>query len=244
MDDSIEINLRQARQLGQRLIVLVAMLHRAELETRSGQSAPEALEEERFDLSAWLIDQQLNEAISPAEKRFLDAPVGSRSQDDLDQLSAIQGSIEAISWALARTDRLRGDTDVADLIAGVPAPDDRAGAFLQSAVLRPLPAIADAREESEIWAWRFDIELEARQENRPIYPEDGEVIRGVLNEMAEAGRQIESIDGDFVLGGFPVARVDSVLLDYAAALEIERLRAFNWVCGYGTTWDDVPLDIE
>jgi hypothetical protein len=244
MDDSIEINLRPARQVGQRLIALVAMLHRAELETRNGQSTPEALEEERFDLSAWLVDQQVEEALSPSEKSFLTAPVGSVAQDDLDRLSSSQGSAEAIAWALLRTDGLREEREIAEIVAGVPVPDDRAGAFLQSVTLRPLPAIADAREESEIWAWRFDIELEARQENRPIYPEDGEVIRAVLNEMAGAGKQIESIDGDFVLSGFPVARVDAVLLDYAAALEIERLRAFNWICGYGTTWDDVPLDIE
>jgi hypothetical protein len=41
-----------------------------------------------------------------------------------------------------------------------------------------------------------------------------------------------------------VARVDTVLVEYAAAIEFERLRAFNWVCGYGQTWDDVPLEID
>jgi hypothetical protein len=244
MDDSIEINLRPARHVGQRLIALVAMLNRAELETRSQQSSPEELEEERFDLSAWLIDQQVDVALSPLEDRFLNKPVGSLSQVDIDALSSIQGSIEAVSWSLKLIDSPRGDWEIAEIIAKTPGPEDRVGAFLQAVSLRPLAAIADAREASEIWAWRFDIELESRREKRPIYPEDGEVIRAVLNEMAESGAEVESIDGDFVLDGFPVAKVDTVLVEFAAALEIERLKAFNWICGYGTTWDDVPLEID
>jgi hypothetical protein len=244
MDDSIEINLRPARQVGQRLIALVAMLHRAELETRTGQQSAAELNEERFDLSAWLSDQQVAEALSPSEQRFLDARVGSLSEEELGALSSIQGSIEAIAWSLLVIDSLRADLDTIDIIANVPGPDDRVGAFLQPLALRPLAAIADAREESEIWAWRFDIELEARSENRAIHAEDSEVIRAVLNELADSGSQVESIDGDFVMDGFPVARVDTVLVEYAAAIEFERLRAFNWVCGYGQTWDDVPLEID
>lgn len=244
MDDSIDINLRPARQVGQRLIALVAMLNRAELETRSGQVPLEELEEERFDLSAWLIDQQVSDALSPAEKGFIDALIGSLSQDELDSLSSIQGSLEAVAWSLKLIDVLRSNLEIAEIVTKSPGPEDRVGAFLQSASLRPLAAIADAREESEIWAWRFDIELEARRENRSIYPEDSEVIRAVLNEMADAGARVESIDGDFVLNGFPVARVDTILVEFAAALEIERLRAFNWICGYGATWDDVPLEID
>lgn len=244
MDDSIEINLRPARQVGQRLIALIAMLNRTELETRNGQTAQEELEEERFDLSAWLIDQQIEGALSPLEDRFLNAPAGSLSQDDLDALSSILGSVEAIAWSLKLTGSPRGNQEIAEIIAQAPGPEDRVGAFLQSVSLRPLPAIADTREESEIWAWRFDIELEARREHRSIYPEDSEVIRGVLNEMADSGANVESIDGDFVLDGFPVAKIDTVLIEFAAALEIERLKAFNWICGYGTTWDDVPLEIE
>ncbi len=244
MDDSIEINLRPAREVGRRLIVLVSLLHRAELETRAASGDPVSLEEERFDLSAWLIDQQITDALAPSERRLIDAPIGSLAESDLDALSAAQGSIEAIAWSLLLTDSLRQDQDIAEIARLVPAPDDRAGAFLQELALRPLAAMADARETSEVWAWRFDIELEARSENRAIYPEDAEVVRTVLNELADSGARIESIDGDFVLGGFPVSRVDPVLVEFAAAVEIERLRAFNWVCGYGQTWDDVPLDIE
>jgi hypothetical protein len=244
MDDSIEINLRPAREVGRRLIVLVSLLHRAELETRTGESGPANLEEERFDLSAWLIDQQIADALAPSERLLIDAPIGTLAEADLDALSSAQGSIEAIAWSLMLTDRLRVDQDVAEIVRLVPAPDDRAGAFLQGLSLRPLAAMADARETSEVWAWRFDIELEARAENRAIFPEDAEVVRTVLNELAASGAQIESIDGDFVLDGFPVSRVDPVLVEFAAAVEIERLRAFNWVCGYGQTWDDVPLDIE
>lgn len=244
MDDSIEINLRPAREVGRRLIVLVSLLHRAELETRTGESDPAALEEERFDLSAWLIDQQIADALAPSEHRLLDAPIGTLAESDLDALSSAQGSIEAIAWSLKLTDRLRADQDVAEIVRLVPAPEDRAGAFLQGLSLRPIAAMADARETSEVWAWRFDIELEARAENRAIHADDAEVVRAVLNELADSGAQVESIDGDFVLDGFPVSRVDPILVEFAAAVEIERLRAFNWVCGYGQTWDDVPLDIE
>lgn len=244
MDDSIEINLRPARRVGQRLIALVAMLHRAELETRTGQQSAAELNEERFDLSAWLSDQQVADALSPSEQRFLDASVGTLSEDELGSLSSIQGSIEAIAWSLRLIDSLRANVDTMDIIANVPGPDDRTGGFLQSLTLRPLAAIADAREESEIWAWRFDMELEARNENRTIHAEDSEVIRAVLNELADSGSQVESIEGDFVIDGFPVARVDTILVEYAAAIEFERLRAFNWICGYGQTWDDVPLEID
>jgi hypothetical protein len=54
---------------------------------------------------------------------------------------------------------------------------------------------------------------------------------------------LESDCADFVIGDRSIASFDDLDLERFSSLAEERLRALNWLCGFGTSWDEVPLDI-
>ena len=61
-------------------------------------------------------------------------------------------------------------------------------------------------------------------------------------EATEAG--LLTGDGnDFLVDGRPYSSVNAETKALIAEISLQRLHALNWVAGFGTTWDDVPLDL-
>ena len=99
------------------------------------------------------------------------------------------------------------------------------------------------RELAEIWHWRATTEL-LRREASPADRQDYEAaIRDVAVEALDAGIVPALCDGDFPVRGRSIKEISDTDVDELVAVTGQRLRALNWLCGFGESWDDVPLDV-
>ena len=99
------------------------------------------------------------------------------------------------------------------------------------------------RELAEIWHWRATTELlrrDAPAADRRAYDA---AIEEVAAEARVAGFVPALRDGDFLVRGRSIKQTADTDVNDLAAVSGQRLRALNWVCGFGRSWDDVPLDV-
>jgi len=257
MDDDeleLDIRLRAPRVVGERMVVLAALCRRGFLE-RSPQEVAgdededddlEDAETERFDLVAWLREEGLDRAATPAERSALHTRIGRLSPDEVARASWGAEALLALAWCtdlLPELPPYDRPADPASLLDAIPSPWQSTKAFLTGLVLRSERQIADERERAELWYWRAGVEAIYRQAAEDEREELRAVIREVARDAENSGLLSRLAGGDFALDGRPVARLSAPLLDDLTAIAFERLRALNWVCGFGASWDDVPTDL-
>ncbi|MBA3415547.1 MAG: DUF4272 domain-containing protein [Chloroflexia bacterium] len=254
LDLELDIRLRAPRVVGERLVVLAAVCRRGFLERSpetlggSDEAADELedAETERFDLAAWLRQEGLDGAATGSERSVLHARIGRLAPDAVARATWGVEALTALAWCCGLVAEHPTDddpTDPTDLLALLPSPWDSVRPFLTGLALRSELLIAAERERAELWHWRAGVEAVYRQ---AAADERGE-LRAVIREVARAaettGLLPALVGDDFSIRGRPVARLGSPDLDDLTAASSERLRAFNWVCGFGTAWDDVPTDV-
>ena len=244
-DLEVEIDLRPAREVAERLLVLGAVCRRAFLEAEPEDVADD-LDAERFDLAAWLRSEGLEDAATPSERRFLATRVGRL---DPEQAAAASWQTEAmvpLGWALGLIEAMPPYDRVADptpLLATVPAPWDATAPFRQAAALRDEAAIVAERERAELWFWRAETaELLVRAAGRER-TDLLAAVRDVAHDAVDAGVLPALAGDDFPAWDRPYRDLDSAALDEVGAVATERLRALNWLCGFGASWDDVPTEV-
>jgi hypothetical protein len=247
-DAEIDINLRSAREVGRRLVVLATLCRRAFLESASVEAdLDEDPEAERFDLLTWLQEQGLGSELAPAEYRLLDTAVGALSSDEAHAATWNAEALVALGWATGLLESLPDSTGPADpnsILTSIPAPWDDVVTFIASIQLRTEEAVAYERERSEIWLWRAEVEEERRTLRGRALSSLEDDLRDVVRESVEAGL-LPSDDGrDFTVAGRSFRSLDAEAIDVIATVVSVRLHALNWLCGFGTSWDGVPLDIE
>jgi hypothetical protein len=245
VDDSIDINPRPRRQIAHRLLIQIALTNRAGIESLD-RYAPED-EEARFDLIAWLIDARAIDELTRFERGLLEAPLGALSRVEIDRLAFSLEAAHPLAWSLSLIEAEPAPPEPIDggaILAAVPAPDDDTGSFLNDLTLRSLEEIAAHREAAEIWLWRLEIERERRNSSDHDHLETEQVIAETAREAVDAGLLERTKSNDFPLFGQAVRDLSRDQLDFASLIAQERLTAFNWICGYGASWEDVPLDIE
>jgi hypothetical protein len=245
VDDSIDINLRPRRQIAHRLLIEVALTNRAGLESLDRYTTDD--EEARFDLVAWLIDARAVDELTRFERGVLEAPLGALTPDNVDRLAFSLEAAHSLAWSLALIESEPAPPEPIDggaVLAAVPAPDDDTGEFLNRLTLRSLEEIAAHREAAEIWLWRLGIERERRDASAFDRREADEVIAETAQEAVDAGLLVETTGDDFPLFGQAVRNLSPDQLDFATLIAETRLTAFNWICGYGASWEDVPLEVE
>lgn len=244
-DDEIEIELRPPRDVADRLLVLSAICRRAFLENERGDLGEDP-EAERFDLVAWLRDEGLDRLATPAERALLDTRVGTLDPKAAATASWQTEALASLGWALALVDAAPdydAPADPAALLALLPAPWERSAPFRQRASLRDEATIATERERAELWHWRAGAS-EALASARGADRQD---ILVAIDEVAEASRRAELlpslVGGDFPARGRPFRDLEPDALAEIGTVAEERLRALNWLCGFGSGWDDIPLDV-
>ena len=240
-DDELDIETRAARDVAARAIVLATVLRRISLDGpgNSGDTAEEA-----FDLREWLRDQQLLADLVPRELALLERPVDSLPESEVGSCTWQAAALAVLAWALHIIDLPPVDSghDVPAALAAIPTPWDATSGFIAAARLRPDDEIIAERERAEIWLWRATAEA-LRRDAPGVVDELAATIAEVVAEAAAAGLIQDTADGDFALGGLPVHDVTPEALDALQMIAAERLRALNWICGFGNSWDDVPLDV-
>ena len=245
-DLTVEIDLRSPKEVAVRLVVLGAICRRAFLEAQPSPGPEDDPEAERFDLAAWLRTEGLAGALTPNEARLLQTRVGRLPAEDAVAASWQTEALVALAWAVGLVDPMPPFDAVAEpspILTALPAPWDSPKDFLAQARLRGEDEIAAERERAELWHWRSDVAEQLRlasgADRRTLIAAVHEVARDALG-----ARVLTSLAaGDFpALGGPYQALDDPTRLDLGT-IALERYRALNWLCGFGATWDDVPIDL-
>jgi hypothetical protein len=241
-DDEIDIEIRPARNVAARAIVLATVLRRVALESTASAADATA---EGFDLREWLRGQDLLHDVSPLEQALLERPVGSISESEIATWSWQGMALAAIAWALRIIDLGPPDTepDVRLALATIPSPWDTTAEWLRDARLRTDGAIAAERERVEIWHWRATAEDVRRAARAGEQDEVTSAIAQVVAETVAAGVIPDVCGDDFTLWGEFVHDLSADALDELQMATGEQLRALNWLCGFGRSWDEVPLDV-
>jgi hypothetical protein len=243
-EDEIEITLRQPAEVAARAIVLASLLRRLALEDVSASDADHA-RNEAFDLREWLREQGLTAALTPEETVPFDLQVGQLAASARTETSWQAEGLAVLIWALgAGPTPIPGTTAELDrALTNVPAPWDAVRPWIELARLLPESEIAREREVAELWHWRANVEALRRQASTADRRDFEDAIRDVAAEAARAGLLHSTLDGDFALDRSPVRSVSAARLDELLVIATERLRAFNWLAGFGPSWDAVPLEV-
>lgn len=243
MDDEIEIELRPPAEVARRVIVLATLLRRIALEDAASVDAREA-EGEAFDLREWLQGEGLRSAATEREAVILAAPVGRLQSATCIEISWQGEAMAALLWVLGRAPAPLPDGRAAGLeMAELPAPWDSTEEWISTVQMRSEEAIAIERERAEIWHWRSIVEALRRAADPAERQELEQAIVEVVTDAVAAGLLEDVVADDFAVEGSAVREVpDSTLESLASAWE-QRLWALNWACGFGLSWDDVPLDV-
>ena len=243
--DEIDIQLRPPDEVGARIVVLATVYRRLFLEMPTSQSLlQEDPEAERFDLRAWLDQESLTRQATAEELRLIETPVGRLSPDGVAAALWAGEALAALAWAagLAEIPSSPAPANLAPVLDQIPAPWGAVAPFKDAIELRGEEEIARERERAELWLWRANIEQDRREAKGKARSELTGLIREVTREAAEAGLISQPENEDFSVDGVAVTALDRDRIEEIAAIAGARLHALNWLCGFGESWDAVPLE--
>ncbi len=232
-DEMITIEPRPVGEVVGRAAVLAAMTRRGLLEVETDRDAYE-LETDRFDLASW-ARSDLGEWIDHEELQLLSRPVGELGADDLAICEDALASIATIAWSL---EALPYDAlpltmtaeETERVLSWVPAVWSDLRQISRQAEMKSEESLARERERWELWHWRAVEVIDAAEE-----------MADVLSEVAASGL-IAVVRDDFAtVDGIPFHELGEDDREEIAWLAGQRLHTLNWVCGFGTSWTDVPL---
>lgn len=241
LDDSIDIQVRPARELFGRAALLAALGRRGLIE-RGIEADPMAAETDRFDLQAW-ARVELGLWMSPEDLHVLQAPAGSLIDEEVVYCAEALISASTIGWcigAFGASGRylpiISDGAPERDTLAWIPAPWTQLRSRLRLIKVRGDEELARERERWELIVWRMALFDETGHKQ-----DEDAALQDVVAELQKGGL-IGTASGDFAReDGTPFRELDQ---DHQDQLDVEatlRLQALNWVCGFGEDWDDVPL---
>jgi hypothetical protein len=232
-DDTIDITPRPVTELAERTVILATIARRGMLDVDTERDHYER-ETDRFDLVSW-VRSELGQALTRAELDLLSAPVGDLDEDDLAACDDALIGASTIAWALGvdTSERLPVPQDgeaEQRVLSWAPNPWNDLGQIVRNLDVRDEEVLAAERERWELWYWRA---LDADD------ADDG--FAEVIAEVQASGL-IPTAAGDLATDAaepFGTLSPDEQA-DIAWLAEL-RLRALNWACGLGETWETTPL---
>jgi hypothetical protein len=235
-DDTIDIQPWPVIELIGRGVTLATIARRGILEVDDHRDHFD-LETDRFDLSTW-ARTELQNWISDNELRLLNTGIGDLTDEDLGECDNALVSATAIAWTLRAVDTARlplPEQEEIDetTLRWAPEPWDKVRSLQSRARLRSDVELGEERERWELWYWRATDGLD-----------DPAAVQDVADEVRETGL-IPIVDDDFANdAGTPFHRLSEDERDDVAWLAELRLRALNWVCGFGESWEAAPLYLD
>ena len=240
----IDIELRTPEQVRARILILSAILRRLALETtpQDGNGDPLA---DAFDEREWLRDQGLQHQVTAREAALLDSPIGAIAAEAIAEVSWQGEALASLAWAVGVVDMppLDATSDLGPIMDLVPRPWDAIDAWMSESAIVSESDAARQRELAEIWHWRAATELLLREASATDRRDYTAAITEVAAEAGAAGIVPSLRDRDFPVRGRSFNELSDTEVDELVAVTGQRLRALNWLCGFGKSWDDVPLDV-
>jgi hypothetical protein len=239
--EELDIQLRPADAVARRFIILSSVVQRIVMDAGLDADAYGTA----FDLREWLRAEGLWEDATDDERAILTSSPGGISPDHIAELGNCAESLATLAWSLALVERPVPDefSNLFEREDGIPGPWEKTAPWVAAQSLRPEPVIAVARELAELWSWRYQIESVRRMAQGRELMDIERTIREVTHEATSVGLLKPGKKGGFADAGVPVTHMDPLEVEELAELQVERLTALNWICGYGEDWDSVPLDV-
>lgn len=193
-------------------------------------------------LSAWLDEEGVRAALTPAEAALLSAVPFSWSADAAkDAVWRLEG-LAALLWTLSALPALPSFDDAVsvDVVDDALPPLRPTLSFVKGAGLRPAAEIDALRRTAGIWAWRAKTELLRRRKDAA---DDGKALalRGVA-KAREAGVVDVLVEGDLPVAGRPFFAASTTDVLFAATIAHERSHALEWVLGK-RAWSDEGAEL-
>ena len=242
--DEIDVELRSPAEVRARIIILAALLRRMALEQAllDEEGDPHA---DAFDEREWLRDQGLARELTTREAALLEGPLGSLEPELIIEVSWHGEALATLAWAVGAQDLPPVDapSDPRAILERVPRPWDAIQGWMSDPAIVSEADAGREREVAEIWHWRATTEILRRR--GPVVDRHGyeTAVPEVAAESLDAGILHGLQDGDFPVRGQSIRDISDSDVDELTAVTNQRLRALNWLCGFGDSWDDVPLDV-
>jgi hypothetical protein len=119
------------------------------------------------------------------------------------------------------------------------------GKGLEGARLREPQDVDLERQSARLWHWRArtaTLQTRGEVELPPRYATFDQLIAATAMRGFEQDLLPAPLRGDFPAYGKVYRHLSPEQHAEAHAIAAERHHALNWLCGLGSTWDDVPLD--
>jgi hypothetical protein len=198
------------------------------------------------ELNSWLKTVGLWDSLSTKENVLMSKPPGDWSEQERINASWRTEAASVIAWSLGLVDALPAydesftDGDLLEAVAGILKPVQGKIRLLE---LRPEKQIIKARDVAELWLWRARTTTLQRDPER-YKPPDGmtfdQIIR-MTSAWAQADGLFQPIETDFPAFGKAFRNLDDQEWSQMQSTAEERLWGLNWICGYESNWDEVPL---
>ncbi len=240
-EDELEINLRPAPEIARRLLILAALAEHLSF-VDDGASDPDERASSTFDLREWLRTEDIWPDLMQDEVLLLSDGMSAGEEPDQFSVQETLEALGALAWSLYLLPDLEADAPagVDTLIPSLPHPWASTATWIQGLELRSLDAIAVKREAAELWTWRLLTEDDLRE----AFAGEREELRAVIRDAEREGKAAGILPrGGFRVQGREISTLNLTERNTLLASSLARLRALNWVCGYGERWDDVPLEI-
>ncbi len=244
-DDSIDIEIRSVESVAKRCIILTTMLRRIAIESSISSNEPNESLTAAFDLREWIRAEGLWADLTPYEAAHLENKAGYTPPDTAGAVDETSEAIAALCWAMGLTEMLsEGHTnDLVKLIVNVPSPWENTAPWIAQRTLRPEEQVAHMRERAEIWEWRLAIEPARRNLQGSELQELNETLFMVARDSYVAGYIQRENDSGFAINAAPVSKMTLDDINEMRLIAQSKLRALNWLCGFGDDWVTVPLDV-
>lgn len=233
MDDELDIQPWPVLELIGRAVALASVAKRGLLEVDE-ESDVFSKETDRFELSTW-ARTELSNWITDPELQVLNAPIGNLDENQLLLADEALYAAGAVVWALrgVTDDHLPvPDTDAftSAVLGWSPKPWDKVRLLQKQVRLRSDEHLAAERERMELWYWRGGEDITADE------------LAEIVAEVADANL-MPIVGGDLAVGDQAFSALPEDERDDIAWVAEQRLRALNWVCGFGESWETAPLDV-
>jgi hypothetical protein len=243
-EDEIDVELRTPAEVRARILILASILRRLALEDAPTDAAGDLLAD-AFDERVWLQDQALAGNLTPRESALLDSAVGSFAPEEIAEVSWQGEAMITLAWAVGAVDKPPVDrtSNPRPVMELVPRPWDTVQRWMSDPGIVDETDAVRERELADVWHWRAMTELLLREASVADRREYETAVREVAAEALDAGIVPALRDGDFATSGRRFEDLAVGDVEELIAVTGQRLRALNWLCGFGNSWDDVPLDV-